>query len=142
MSETLGEVSERSRDDDRWDLGGEELGKESVEITREEEEEFSDNKSVLEICRKRKRSDEEEEEDHVEEDNDGFKTPTRPENRIPEIRECPPAPKRRTRTEYSEMFRGKTTSSCRRRLSFSPEDSVNSFIKDLQWRTTTMTIKK
>ncbi|VVB02158.1 unnamed protein product [Arabis nemorensis] len=59
------------------------------------------------------------------------------------MRECPPAPKRRTGTEYSEMFRGKTTSSCRRRLSFSPEDSiVNSFITDLQWRTTTMTIKK
>ncbi|KFK36652.1 hypothetical protein AALP_AA4G152600 [Arabis alpina] len=141
MSETLGDVLERSREDD---LGSEESrNDESVEIKREEEEEVSDNKLVFEICRKRKRSDDEqEEEDHVEEEeNDGFKTPTRPENRIPEMKECPWAPKR---PEYSEMFRGKTTRpSCRRRLSFSPEDSVvNSFISDLQWRTTTTTIKK
>ncbi|KAG2326541.1 hypothetical protein Bca52824_009269 [Brassica carinata] len=42
-----------------------------------------------------------------EDDNDGFKTPTRPENRIPEVRECPPAPKK-GKTEYSAMHRGNT----------------------------------
>ncbi|KAL0671422.1 hypothetical protein Bca4012_034126 [Brassica carinata] len=41
----------------------------------------------------------------VEEDNDGFKTPTRPENRIPEVRECPPAP-RKGENKYSTMHRG------------------------------------
>ncbi|XP_010505354.1 PREDICTED: uncharacterized protein LOC104782189 [Camelina sativa] len=110
-------------------------------VRKTREDECSDKKSVLDICRKRKRSDdgEEEEEEVVEEDNDGFKTPTRPENRIPKIRECPPAPRKR---EYSsEMLRAKTMY-CRRRLSFAPEDDVTSFITDLQWRTTTMTIKK
>ncbi|KAH0930454.1 hypothetical protein HID58_016181, partial [Brassica napus] len=66
------------------------------------EEAFSDNKLVLETCRKRKRTDEE----GVEEDNDGFKTPTRPENRIPEVRECPPAP-RKGENKYSTMHREK-----------------------------------
>ncbi|KAF8110624.1 hypothetical protein N665_0081s0054 [Sinapis alba] len=100
---------------------------------------FSDNILMLETCRKRKRSDEEEEEEEgVEEDNDGFKTPTRLENRISEVRECPPAP-RKGEKKYSTMHRG-VTMSCRRRLGFSPENA--SFITDLQWRTTTMTIKK
>ncbi|KAL1209951.1 Cyclin-dependent protein kinase inhibitor SMR12 [Cardamine amara subsp. amara] len=107
-------------------------------VTEREEDECSDNKPVLEICRKRKRSDEEEE-DVVEEENDGFKTPTRPENRIPQVRECPPAPRK---GQYSsERFRDKTMY-CRRRLNFSPEDDVSSFITDLQWRTTTMKIKR
>ncbi|KAJ0259628.1 Cyclin-dependent protein kinase inhibitor SMR12 [Hirschfeldia incana] len=108
------------------------------EVSDMRENTFSDNKLVLETCRKRKRSDEEEEEEGVEEDNDGFKTPTRPENRIPEVRECPPAP-RKDGMKYSTMHRG-ITMSCRRRLGFSPENA--SFITDLQWRTTTMTIKK
>ncbi|KAG2309263.1 hypothetical protein Bca52824_029012 [Brassica carinata] len=113
------------------------LGEDS--ITREDA--FSDNKLVLETCRKRKRSDEEEEEEEfVEEDNDGFKTPTRLENRIPEVIECPPAP-RKGEMKYSTMHRDRgVTMSCRRRLGFSPENA--SFITDLQWRTTTMTIKK
>ncbi|KAL0740303.1 hypothetical protein Bca4012_081816 [Brassica carinata] len=77
------------------------LGEDS--ITREDA--FSDNKLVLETCRKRKRSDEEEEEEEfVEEDNDGFKTPTRLENRIPEVIECPPAP-RKGEMKYSTMHR-------------------------------------
>ncbi|KAF3576329.1 cyclin-dependent protein kinase inhibitor SMR12-like [Brassica napus] len=104
------------------------------EVSETREEAFSDNTLVLETCRKRKRSDEE----GVEEDNDGFKTPTRPENRIPEVRECPPAP-RKGENKYSTMHRG-VTMSCRRRLGFSPGNA--SFITDLQWRTTTMTIKK
>ncbi|CAH8355732.1 unnamed protein product [Eruca vesicaria subsp. sativa] len=112
------------------------------EVSETREDSFSENNHVFDICRKRKRSDEEEEEEElVEEDNDGFKTPTRPENRIPEVRECPPAPRRRNR-EYSRMQRGNYTMWCRRRLSFSPENAVRSFITDLQWRTMTMTIKK
>ncbi|CAG7908095.1 unnamed protein product [Brassica rapa] len=79
------------------------------EVSETREEAFSDNKLVLETCRKRKRTDEE----GVEEDNDGFKTPTRPENRIPEVRECPPAP-RKGENKYSTMHRG-VTMSCRRR---------------------------
>ncbi|AEC09425.1 hypothetical protein AT2G37610 [Arabidopsis thaliana] len=121
-------MSETSLKEEEVTLGG-------VKETREEE--CSDDKLVLDICLKRKRLDEEEEEEVVEEENDGFKTPTRPENRIPIVRECPPAPMKRS----SEMFRGRTMY-CRRRLSFLPEDDVNSFITDLQWRTTTMTIKK
>lgn len=113
------------------------LGK--VSETRSEDQ-FSDNIHVPEICRKRKRYEREEEEEVVEEDNDGFKTPTRPENRIPQVRECPPAP-RKGEKEYQVMHRGKAMW-CRRRLNFSPEDAVSSFITDLQWRTTTMTIKK
>ncbi|KAL0862534.1 hypothetical protein Bca101_041652 [Brassica carinata] len=111
------------------------------EVSETREDAFSDNNHVLDICRKRKRLDEEEEEEElVEDDNDGFKTPTRPENRIPEVRECPPAPKK-GKTEYSAMHRGNTMW-CRRRLSFSPENAVGSFIADLQWRTTSMRIKK
>lgn len=109
------------------------------EVPETREDAFSDNNHVLDICRKRKRSDEVEEE-LVEEENDGFKTPTRPENRIPEVRECPPAPRKGER-EYSAMHRGNTMW-CRRRLSFSPENAVGSFITDLQWRTTSMWIKK
>ncbi|KAJ0258858.1 Cyclin-dependent protein kinase inhibitor SMR12 [Hirschfeldia incana] len=109
------------------------------EVPETREDAFSDNNHVLDICRKRKRSDDEDEE-LVEEDNDGFKTPTRPENRIPEVRECPPAPKK-GKPEYSAMHRG-TTMWCRRRLSFTPENAVGSFITDLQWRTTSMRIKK
>ncbi|EFH57777.1 hypothetical protein ARALYDRAFT_345496 [Arabidopsis lyrata subsp. lyrata] len=124
-------MSETSLKEDEVTLGG---VKETIE------EECSDNKLVLEICRKRKRSDEEEEE-VVEEENDGFKTPTRPENRIPKVTECPPAPRKGEYLYLSGMLRGKTMY-CRRRLSFSPEDDVSSFITDLQWRTTTMTIKK
>ncbi|KAG5402134.1 hypothetical protein IGI04_016741 [Brassica rapa subsp. trilocularis] len=75
------------------------------EVSETREEAFSDNKLVLETCRKRKRTDEE----GVEEDNDGFKTPTRPENRIPEVRECPPAP-RKGENKYSTMHRGVTMS--------------------------------
>ncbi|KAL0896825.1 hypothetical protein Bca101_080786 [Brassica carinata] len=83
------------------------LGEDS--ITREDA--FSDNKLVLETCRKRKRSDEEEEEEEfVEEDNDGFKTPTRLENRIPEVIECPPAP-RKGEMKYSTMHRDRVKSS-------------------------------
>ncbi|XP_024004192.1 cyclin-dependent protein kinase inhibitor SMR12 [Eutrema salsugineum] len=117
------------------------LGDEVSETTKEDA--FSDSKLVVEICRKRKRSDdekEEEKEEDVEEENDGFKTPTRPENRIV-VRECPPAP-RRGQNECSVMHRAGKTMSCRRRLNFSPEDAASSFITDLQWRTTTMTIKK
>ncbi|CAL9235910.1 unnamed protein product [Arabidopsis halleri] len=127
-------MSETSLKEDDVTLGG---VKETIE------EECSDNKLVLEICRKRKRSDEEEEEEEevVEEENDGFKTPTRPENRIPMVTECPPAPRKGEYLYLSGMLRGKTMY-CRRRLSFSPEDDVSSFITDLQWRTTTMTIKK
>lgn len=110
-------------------LSQEELTLGEVSMTRGDA--FSENKLVLETCRKRKRSGE-------EEDNDGFKTPTRPENRIPEVRECPPAP-RKGEKKYSTMHRG-VTMSCRRRLGFTPENA--SFITDLQWRTTTMTIKK
>ncbi|XP_020885011.1 cyclin-dependent protein kinase inhibitor SMR12 [Arabidopsis lyrata subsp. lyrata] len=124
-------MSETSLKEDEVTLGG---VKETIE------EECSDNKHVLEICRKRKRSDEEEEE-VVEEENDGFKTPTRPENRIPKVTECPPAPRKGEYLYLSGMLRGKTMY-CRRRLSFSPEDDVSSFITDLRWRTTTMTIKK
>ncbi|CAH8387273.1 unnamed protein product [Eruca vesicaria subsp. sativa] len=115
-------------------LSQEEVTLGEVSVTREDA--FSDNKLVLETCRKRKRSDEEEKEE--EEENDGFKTPTRPENRIHEVRECPPAP-RKGKKEYSTMHRG-VTMTCRRRLGFPPENAT--FITDLQWRTTTMTIKK
>ncbi|EOA28108.1 hypothetical protein CARUB_v10024292mg, partial [Capsella rubella] len=111
-----------------------------VTETREDHER-SDKKSVLDICRKRKRSSDDEGEEVVEEDNDGFKTPTRPENRIPKVRECPPAPRKREYSYSSEIIRAKAMY-CRRRLSFLPEDDVSSFITDLQWRTTTMTIKK
>ncbi|KAJ0262228.1 Cyclin-dependent protein kinase inhibitor SMR12 [Hirschfeldia incana] len=100
------------------------------EVSETREEEFSDNKLVLDICRKRKRSDEKEEE-VVDKDKDGFKSPTRPENRIPEVRECPPAP-RKGGKKYPVMHRGKTMS-CRRRLRFPPEYTVSSFITDLQW---------
>ncbi|WZY92134.1 hypothetical protein YC2023_064463 [Brassica napus] len=75
------------------------------EVSETREDAFSDNNHVLDICRKRKRSDEEQEQELLEEDNDGFKTPTRPENRIPEVRECPPAP-RKGETEYLAMRRG------------------------------------
>ncbi|KAH0889624.1 hypothetical protein HID58_052053 [Brassica napus] len=61
------------------------------EVSDTREGEFSDDKLVLDICRKRKRLDEKEEE-VVQKDKDVFKTPTCPENRIPEVRECPPAP--------------------------------------------------
>ncbi|KAG2332588.1 hypothetical protein Bca52824_003768 [Brassica carinata] len=43
----------------------------------------------------------------VDNDMDGLKTPTRPENRIPEVRECPPAP-RKGGKKYSVMHREKT----------------------------------
>ncbi|CAH8354634.1 unnamed protein product [Eruca vesicaria subsp. sativa] len=94
-----------------------------------EEEEFSDDKLVLDICWKRKRSDEKEEKIFVEKDNNEFKTPTRPENRILKVRQCPPAP-----TKGVKIYRGKTIS-CRRQLSFPPKNAVSSFITDLQWRT-------
>ncbi|KAF8089021.1 hypothetical protein N665_0520s0019 [Sinapis alba] len=96
------------------------------------DDEFLDNKLVLDICWKRKKSDEKEEE-VVEKDKDRFKTPTRPrpENRIPEVRECPPAP-RKGGKKYSMMRIGKTIS-CRRQLSFPPEYTVSSFAADLQW---------
>ncbi|WZY81943.1 hypothetical protein YC2023_028327 [Brassica napus] len=58
------------------------------EVSDMREGEFSDDKLVLDISRKRKRS-EEKEEEVVQKDKDVFKTP---ENRISEVRECPPAP--------------------------------------------------
>ncbi|CAN6807700.1 unnamed protein product [Brassica oleracea] len=85
------------------------------EVSDTREGEFSDDKLVLDICRKRKRSDEKEEQ-VVQKDKDVFKTPTCPENRIPEVRECPPAPMKGGK-KYSVMHRGKTKS-CRRSLSF------------------------
>ncbi|CAN8284903.1 unnamed protein product [Cochlearia groenlandica] len=108
-------------------------------VTNAIEDECLDNKKqVLEMCLKRKRLCKEDVLE--EEDNDGFKTPTRQENKIPKVKECPPAPEK-IRPENSMMFKGKT---CRRKLTFSlsPVDNLRSFITDLQWRTTTMTIKK
>ncbi|CAF2123086.1 unnamed protein product [Brassica napus] len=82
------------------------------EVSDMREGEFSDDKLVLDISRKRKRS-EEKEEEVVQKDKDVFKTP---ENRISEVRECPPAPTKGGK-KSSVMHRGKTMS-CRRRLSF------------------------
>ncbi|KAL0785825.1 hypothetical protein Bca101_002071 [Brassica carinata] len=67
------------------------------EVSDTREGEFSDDKLVLDTCRKRKRSDEKEEE-VVQKDKDVYKTPTCPENRIPEVRECPPAPMKGEKT--------------------------------------------
>nr|VDC89429.1 unnamed protein product [Brassica oleracea] len=73
------------------------------EVSDTREGEFSDDKLVLDTCRKRKRSDEKEEE-VVQKDKDVYKTPTCPENRIPEVRECPPAPMKGGK-KYSVMHR-------------------------------------
>ncbi|CAN8316882.1 unnamed protein product [Cochlearia groenlandica] len=79
-----------------------------------------DDKIVEKICNKRKRSHEEQ-----EEENDGFKTPTRPENKIPDVKECPPAPMKGEST-YSMMLRGRAMSRrrWRKRSNFSPEDAI------------------
>ncbi|KAJ4906939.1 Uncharacterized protein Rs2_10597 [Raphanus sativus] len=99
------------------------------EVSETRVEEFSDDKLVLNICGKRKRSDEKEE--VVEKDKDGFKSPTSLENRIPVVRECPPAPTKGVK-KYSVMHRAETMS-CRRRLTFPLEYTASSFITDLQW---------
>ncbi|XP_010554931.1 PREDICTED: uncharacterized protein LOC104824527 [Tarenaya hassleriana] len=110
---------------------------------RENEENGADevsDKPKFEIPLKRKRSEEEEEEEdeedghevrpEVDDGGDGFKTPTRPENRVPEIGECPAAPMkdRPGLSAFSVIKRG----SCRRRLEFLPEDMIGSFFTDLQ----------
>ncbi|XP_010528388.1 PREDICTED: cyclin-dependent protein kinase inhibitor SMR3-like [Tarenaya hassleriana] len=104
-------------------------------------DEVSD-KPMFENFRKRKRS---EEDDNVrresEDDEDGgFKTPTRPENRVPEITECPAAP-RKQRPELSDIS-GRKRGSCRRRLDFLPEDIINPLLTDLQRSTRMMKMEK
>ncbi|XP_010530426.1 PREDICTED: uncharacterized protein LOC104807014 [Tarenaya hassleriana] len=111
------------------------------------DEEVSD-KPLSEICLKRKRSDGEDDdkdgnvrrESDDDEEEDGFKTPTRPVNRVPEICECPAAP-RKQRPELSDFAVSKW-GSCRRDPDFLPEDIIDSFFTDLQRPTTTMKKKK
>ncbi|KAL9153171.1 hypothetical protein ABFS82_10G032500 [Erythranthe guttata] len=105
-----------------------EIEPEITETAAEEENEIEKLKRIADKARVSLRESEKEI-DAVAEDDDGFKTPTSSDHRIPAITECPPAP-RKTRPQSSKSKRkAESPPGARRRLQLDMSPEIESIFR-------------
>ncbi|KAL7095624.1 hypothetical protein ACP275_10G035900 [Erythranthe tilingii] len=108
-----------------------EIEPEISETAAEEEKEIEKEKRIADKARVSLRESEKEI-DAAAEDDDGFKTPTSSDHRIPAITECPPAP-RKTRPQSSKSKRkAESPPGARRRLQLNMSPEIESIFRPSQ----------
>ncbi|XP_028783498.1 cyclin-dependent protein kinase inhibitor SMR3 [Neltuma alba] len=79
-----------------------------------------ESKEQIKLKKKQQEKEKEEDDDHVDDDNDGFRTPTSLDHRIPEAKQCPAPPRKpkpslkRKAASDTTSFTSSSSSSCRR----------------------------